>query len=117
MDAKPEVTGKRTVMRHCTWAGVQRGVAESGLSAGTTDNALSGQHATAAVLDIARSAAHNVTANALRYSPPGSPPLLTASARGDRVELRVIDCGPGVPEHDWGPCTERYGPNKLLAAA
>ncbi len=42
----------------------------------------------------------NVTANALRYSPPGSPPLLTASARGDRVELRVIDCGPGVPVHD-----------------
>jgi two-component system, OmpR family, sensor histidine kinase KdpD len=42
----------------------------------------------------------NVTANALRYSPPGSPPLLTASAHGDRVELRVVDRGPGVPEHD-----------------
>jgi two-component system, OmpR family, sensor histidine kinase KdpD len=41
-----------------------------------------------------------VTANALRYSPPGSPPLLTASARGDRVELRVVDRGPGVPEDD-----------------
>jgi len=25
---------------------------------------------------------------------------LTASARGDRVELRVVDRGPGVPEHD-----------------
>jgi two-component system sensor histidine kinase KdpD len=42
----------------------------------------------------------NVTANALRYSPPESPPLLTASTRGDRVELRVVDRGPGVPEHD-----------------
>jgi two-component system, OmpR family, sensor histidine kinase KdpD len=42
----------------------------------------------------------NVTANALRYSPPGSPPLLTASARGDRVELRVVDRGPGVPTRD-----------------
>ncbi len=42
----------------------------------------------------------NVTDNALRYSPAGSPPLLTASARGDRVELRVIDCGPGVAEAD-----------------
>ena len=42
----------------------------------------------------------NVTANALRYSPPGSPPLLTASARGDRIELRVVDRGPGVPAHD-----------------
>jgi two-component system, OmpR family, sensor histidine kinase KdpD len=42
----------------------------------------------------------NVTANALRYSPSGSPPLLTASARGGRVTLRVIDYGPGVPEAD-----------------
>jgi two-component system sensor histidine kinase KdpD len=39
-------------------------------------------------------------ANALRYSPAGTPPLLTACARGDRVEVRVIDCGPGVPEAD-----------------
>jgi two-component system sensor histidine kinase KdpD len=42
----------------------------------------------------------NVTANALRYSPDGSPPLLTATARGDWVELRVVDRGPGVPEAD-----------------
>jgi two-component system sensor histidine kinase KdpD len=42
----------------------------------------------------------NLAANALRYSPAGSPPLLTASARGDRVELRVVDRGPGVPEAD-----------------
>ena len=42
----------------------------------------------------------NVTDNALRYSPAGSPPLLTASARGDRVELRVADRGPDVPEAD-----------------
>jgi two-component system sensor histidine kinase KdpD len=40
----------------------------------------------------------NVTANALRYSPAGSPPLLTASACGERVEVRIIDHGPGVPE-------------------
>jgi two-component system, OmpR family, sensor histidine kinase KdpD len=43
----------------------------------------------------------NVTANALRYSPPGSPPLLTASTLGDRVELRIVDRGPGIPEEDW----------------
>jgi two-component system, OmpR family, sensor histidine kinase KdpD len=42
----------------------------------------------------------NVTANALRYSPAGSPPLLTASARGGRVELRVADRGPGVAAAD-----------------
>jgi two-component system sensor histidine kinase KdpD len=42
----------------------------------------------------------NLTENALRYSPSGQPPLLTASALGDRVELRVVDRGPGIPEQD-----------------
>jgi two-component system sensor histidine kinase KdpD len=40
----------------------------------------------------------NLTENALRYSPKDKPPLLTASALGDRVELRVVDRGPGIPE-------------------
>ena len=42
----------------------------------------------------------NLTANALRYSPAGVPPLLAASALGDRVELRVVDRGPGIPQSD-----------------
>jgi two-component system sensor histidine kinase KdpD len=42
----------------------------------------------------------NLTSNALRYSPPGRPPLLAASALGDRVELRVVDWGPGIPPDD-----------------
>jgi two-component system sensor histidine kinase KdpD len=42
----------------------------------------------------------NLTENALRYAPAGQPPLLTASALGDRVELRVVDRGPGIPEVD-----------------
>ncbi|SRR6266568_3063082 len=42
----------------------------------------------------------NLTAHALRYSPAGSPPLLTARARSGRIDLRVIDCGPGVLETD-----------------
>jgi two-component system sensor histidine kinase KdpD len=43
----------------------------------------------------------NLVANALRYSPPHYPPVLTASTLADRVELRVIDRGLGVPEADW----------------
>ncbi len=42
----------------------------------------------------------NLTENALRYSSPGKPPLLTASTLGDRVELRVVDRGPGIPEKE-----------------
>jgi two-component system sensor histidine kinase KdpD len=42
----------------------------------------------------------NVGTNAVRYSPPGRPPQIKASAHRDRVEVRVIDFGPGVPEAD-----------------
>ncbi|HEY2241330.1 MAG TPA: DUF4118 domain-containing protein, partial [Streptosporangiaceae bacterium] len=42
----------------------------------------------------------NLTENALRYSPAGVPPLLTASTLGDQVELRVVDRGPGIPEKE-----------------
>ena len=42
----------------------------------------------------------NLVANALRYSPDGQQPALTGSALRDRVELRIIDRGPGIPpEH------------------
>lgn len=40
----------------------------------------------------------NLAMNALRHAPPDQTPLITASALGDRVELRVIDRGPGIPE-------------------
>ncbi len=42
----------------------------------------------------------NLLTNAIRYSPAGAPPTVTASALGERVELRVIDRGPGIPEAD-----------------
>jgi two-component system sensor histidine kinase KdpD len=39
----------------------------------------------------------NVLSNAVRYSPRDRPPLVAGSALGGRVELRVIDRGPGIP--------------------
>ena len=42
----------------------------------------------------------NLAENALRYSPAGKAPLLAASTLGDRVELRVVDRGPGIADDD-----------------
>lgn len=42
----------------------------------------------------------NLLSNAARYAPQGSSVLLTASALADRVEFRIIDRGPGLPEVD-----------------
>ncbi|MCL9795042.1 sensor histidine kinase KdpD, partial [Frankia sp. AgKG'84/4] len=39
----------------------------------------------------------NLVANALRHSPSDRPPVITASALADVVELRVVDHGPGIP--------------------
>ncbi|MEU6672689.1 sensor histidine kinase KdpD [Streptomyces sp. NPDC046853] len=40
----------------------------------------------------------NIVENAVKYSPDAEPVLVSASALGDRVELRVVDRGPGVPD-------------------
>jgi two-component system sensor histidine kinase KdpD len=43
----------------------------------------------------------NLVGNALRYSPAGRPPEITGSRAGERVELRVVDHGPGIPAGQW----------------
>jgi two-component system sensor histidine kinase KdpD len=42
----------------------------------------------------------NLVANARAFSPPASPTLVAGSAAGGRVELRVVDRGPGIPPED-----------------
>jgi two-component system sensor histidine kinase KdpD len=42
----------------------------------------------------------NLLANALRYSPPGSPPCVTTGFCEPLVELRIADHGPGIPAAD-----------------
>jgi two-component system, OmpR family, sensor histidine kinase KdpD len=43
----------------------------------------------------------NLLTNAVRYSPPDRPPLVTVSEHAGYVEARVIDHGPGIPAPDW----------------
>lgn len=54
----------------------------------------------------------NLLENALRYSPGRQEVVLTGERLGDRVELRVVDRGPGVPEAErtgiFAPF-QRYG--------
>jgi two-component system sensor histidine kinase KdpD len=40
----------------------------------------------------------NIVENAVKYSPGGEPVVVSASAMADRVEVRVVDRGPGVPD-------------------
>jgi two-component system sensor histidine kinase KdpD len=40
----------------------------------------------------------NLVENAVKYGPPGTQVLVAASALADRVEVRVVDRGPGVPD-------------------
>ncbi|MGW0905436.1 ATP-binding protein [Streptomyces sp. NPDC002853] len=40
----------------------------------------------------------NIVENAVKYSRAAEPVLVSASTLGDRVELRVVDRGPGVPD-------------------
>jgi two-component system sensor histidine kinase KdpD len=40
----------------------------------------------------------NLVENAVKYSPADEPVLVSASAMANRVEVRVVDRGPGVPD-------------------
>ncbi|WP_306184077.1 MULTISPECIES: DUF4118 domain-containing protein [unclassified Streptomyces] len=40
----------------------------------------------------------NVVENAVKYSPADEPVLVSGSALGDRVEIRIVDRGPGIPD-------------------
>ena len=39
----------------------------------------------------------NLVSNALKYSPDGTPPVITASVHGEQVHIKVVDHGPGLP--------------------
>jgi two-component system sensor histidine kinase KdpD len=39
----------------------------------------------------------NLLTNAVRYSPPGTRPLVAFEVRDNAVDVRVVDHGPGIP--------------------
>ncbi|RKR93043.1 histidine kinase/DNA gyrase B/HSP90-like ATPase [Micromonospora pisi] len=43
----------------------------------------------------------NLLANALQFSPADQPPSASASEHNTRVDLRVVDQGPGIPQDQW----------------
>ena len=42
----------------------------------------------------------NLIGNAVRYSPPDRPPTVIVSTHDGRVEVRIVDHGPGIPAED-----------------
>lgn len=53
--------------------------------------------------------AHNLVANAIKFTPKGGLVLLEASAAGpDRVEFVVTDTGPGIPEAQRAAVFEKF---------
>ena len=53
-------------------------------------------------------ALRNVMTNAAQYSPSGSTVRVEAVQAGERVEIRVIDQGPGIPAEDLPHIFERF---------
>ena len=50
----------------------------------------------------------NLLANAIKYSPPGTPIQVTLSRKGDKVLTTVCDRGPGIPVADRRRAFERF---------
>ena len=50
----------------------------------------------------------NVLENAGRYTAPGSPILISAGVIADRIEISVVDAGPGIPEEDLERVFEKF---------
>ena len=52
----------------------------------------------------------NLAGNAVRYSPVAAAPLLTARTAGNRIELRVVYHGPGIPVADRKRAFQPFSP-------
>ena len=64
--------------------------------------------AVTADLEHLRQVLLNLAGNAMKFSPQGSRVVLSATAKGDQVEICVADQGPGIPEEERGRVFEKY---------
>ena len=58
--------------------------------------------------ELLRRMLQNLVHNAMKHAPPHSEVTIEAVARADAVELRVLDCGPGVAIENVDRIFERY---------
>jgi two-component system, OmpR family, sensor histidine kinase KdpD len=58
----------------------------------------------------------NLLENALRYTPPESPIEITAEQRGERVEVRLTDHGPGLPSGRESQIFEKFVRGRSVVA-
>jgi signal transduction histidine kinase len=59
--------------------------------------------------DVIRRVIVNLVSNALKYTPAGEKVCISARELGDMLELQVVDCGPGIPEHFREKIFEKFG--------
>jgi two-component system sensor histidine kinase KdpD len=71
---------------------------ELSLAPGAVTLQLRETRAVTADVTLLRRVLINLLTNALRFAPPDTTPIISASEFGDGVQLRVIDFGPGIPE-------------------
>jgi two-component system sensor histidine kinase KdpD len=71
---------------------------ELGLGTGAVSLELARTPAVSADAALLKRVLVNLLANALRFSPVGAPPMVATTQAGDRVRIRIVDSGPGIPE-------------------
>lgn len=65
---------------------------------------------------LVRRVAHNLLANALRFSPREAPLVVRLEATEDRARLEVVDQGPGIPPEQRARIFDKYAQAEALAA-
>jgi signal transduction histidine kinase len=58
----------------------------------------------------------NILDNSFKYSPPGSAEDVTARLLDERIEVKIIDHGSGIPPEDLERVFDKFGLDDALYA-